>query len=211
MFKQLELSESVSHAQNLAKERAENVIALGQLLGNQKVHKLFSFRGRKTFKEFVEEEYGISAGEANKWIILYNLYIGDLNMDEQRFKEIGIDKLCMIKPFILKEGLSKAEEWIREAEETSMQDLRDYIKEVRAAEKEKKQTVKDIYIEQHFMKMTDLFNCGRKELDFKMALYFQNKDMGVVRVEVFDQQLMWEDSILRAEREADSKTGEVQE
>lgn len=212
MFEEISPVESVSNAQNLATERAENVIALGQLLGSQKIHKLFSWRGCRSFKEFVESEYGISSGEANKWISLYNLYITDLDMDEQRFKDIGIDKLGMIKPFVIKaEKYSDKEEWITEAENSSMQDLRDYIKEVREAEKKAKKTLKDVYIEQHFMKMTELFNCGRKELDFKMALYFQSKDMGVVKEEVRDQQLMWEESVLRAEQVVNPATGEVKE
>jgi hypothetical protein len=41
-----------------------------------------------------------------------------------------------------------------------------------------------VYIDQYLERMVSYFNCSRKELNFKLALYFQDRDLQEVQKEI---------------------------
>ena len=101
-----------------------------------------------------------------------------MNIDELTIKNIGFDKLNMIKSIIKVEDSQICEEWIDKAEDLSASDLAEEIRDYK--DKKKETTMKEIFTSQYLENMVTFFNCSKKELDFKLALYFQNLDLTVV-------------------------------
>ncbi len=181
--KEMEMTtdEKIQVISNLKKNLEENFVQLGQLLSEMKRAKVFRYKGYDNFKEFIEAEFNISNSLANKIIGNFELFLIELDVDEKSVKQIGLDKLNVIKPMVRNSSFQEVEEWIKEAEELPATKLREKVKEVRERQKSKEKTLKDIFIEQYFEKMIDYFNCGRKELDYKIALYFQEMDLDEVK------------------------------
>ena len=181
--KEIEMTtdEKIQVISNLKKNLEENFVQLGQLLSEIKRAKVFRYKGYDSFKEFIEAEFNISGTLANKIIGNYELFLIELDVDEKSVKQIGLDKLNMIKPLVRNSPYREVEEWINKAEELPTTKLREEVKEVREKKRSKEKTLKDIYIEQYLEKMIDYFNCGRKELDYKLALYFQEMDLDEVK------------------------------
>lgn len=153
----------------------DNFVTLGELLSRIKRKKTYKTKGYKDFKEFIESEFQLSNSFANKLISIYELYIEDLDVDEKSVKDIGLDKLTMIKPLVKDAAYTETEEWLKKAENLTNSKLRDEVKTVR--EKKKEKNMKEIFTEQYIERMVTFFNCSRKELDFKLALFFQDKDL----------------------------------
>lgn len=179
---------------NLKKTLEDNFVTLGQLLSEIKRTKLFKFKGFKNFKEFVEKEFNISSSFANRLIGTYELFIEELDVDEMSVKTIGLDKLNMIKPMLKDVSYEETEDWIKKAEELPTSELREEIKEIRDQKKEKDKNLKDVFIDQYVEKMVTFFNCSRKELNFKLALYFQDADLEEIRNEVRIKQRKFEET-----------------
>ena len=158
----------------------ENFITFGDILSRIKRNGTFKVKGYKTFKDFIETEYNIASNFANKLIDTYELFVKELDIDEYSLNQIGFDRLNMIKPFVRDTELSIAENWIEEAKEKSTPELRDLIKEHKEKTK-KTRSYKEIFAEQHLERMCTFFNCSAKELNFKMAIYFQDSDLQVVK------------------------------
>ena len=115
-------------------------------------------------------------------------------MDEHSAKEIGLDKLNMIKPLVKQAEFNEKQDWIKKAQELPTTELREEIKEIRDNKKNKDKTLKDVFIEQYIEKMVTYFNCNRKELNFKLALYFQDENLEEMRVVVKDKQRRFEET-----------------
>ena len=186
--------EKIAAVNNLKKSLEDNFVSLGQLLSEIKRTKLFKFKGFKTFKEFVETEFNLSSTFAARLIGTYELFIEELDVDEMSVKNIGLDKLNMIKPMLKDVSYQETEDWIKKAEELPTTELREEIKEIRDRKKEKDKNLKDIYIDQFLEKMVTFFNCSRKELNFKMALYFQDSDLEKVKDEIRIKQRKFEET-----------------
>ncbi len=186
MIKDLEMtaSEKIAAVTNLKQNLEENFIQLGQLLSEMKRTKLYKYKSYKNFKEFVEAEFNFPNSFANKIISNFELFIKKLDVDEYAAKKIGLDKLNMIKPLVKKAEVETAEEWIDKAENLTTTDLREEVKEERERQRSQEKTLKEVYIEQYLEKMVMFFNCSRKELDFKLALFFQDKDMEEIEKEI---------------------------
>ncbi|MCF7815207.1 MAG: hypothetical protein K9N40_12080 [Candidatus Cloacimonetes bacterium] len=195
-FKSTEMTaeDKIMAVNNLKKTLEDNFVTLGQLLSEIKRTKLFKFKGFKNFKEFVENEFNISSSFANRLIGTYELFIEELDVDEMSVKNIGLDKLNMIKPLLKDTSYEETESWIKKAEELPTTDLREEIKEVREQKKEKEKNLKDVFIDQYVEKMVTFFNCSRKELNFKLALYFQDADLEEIRNEVRLKQRKFEET-----------------
>ena len=176
-----------------------NFVSLGQLLSEQKRYKIFVTRGYKTFGEFVENEYNMSSALANKLVSTFDLFIESLDKDEMTVSNIGFDKLNMIKPFVKQSNFTEAEAWIVKAQEMPTAQLREEIKEIRAQKAKARRTMKDVLIDQHIETMVTFFNCSRKELNFKMALYFQDANLEVVRETVRNKQHQFEMDQIKAQ------------
>jgi len=173
--------EKIQVISNLKKNLEENFVQLGQLLSEMKRAKVFKYKSYDNFKEFIEAEFNISSTLANKIIGNFELFLIELDVDEKSVKQIGLDKLNVIKPMVRNSSYQEVEEWMKEAEELPATKLREKVKEVRERQKSKEKTLKDIFIEQYLGKMIDYFNCGRKELDYKLALYFQEMELDEVK------------------------------
>ncbi|GAB1365705.1 MAG TPA: hypothetical protein PL160_03560 [Candidatus Cloacimonas sp.] len=177
---------------NLKDKLEENFISLGQLLSEIKRSKLFLYKGYEKFKDFVEAEYQLSGSLAGKLVGTHDLFIEEMDVDEEEVKQIGFDRLNMIKPLIQKADWKLRDEWLHKAEEMPTKELRDHIKELKKQEKEADVDLKDVYIEQYMEKMISWFNCSRKELNFKLALYFQDADLDEMKQIVKERQRRFE-------------------
>ena len=186
--------EKMEAVANLKQNMEENFVQLGQLLSDIRRTKLFKFKGYKTFKEFVENEFNMNGSFAAKIISNFDLFIRELDVDEHSAKEIGLDKLNMIKPLVKQSEFNEKQDWIKRAQELPTTELREEIKEIRENKKNKDKTMKDVFIEQYIEKMVTFFNCNRKELEFKLALYFQDENLEEMRAVVRDKQRKYEET-----------------
>ena len=169
-------------------------MSLGQLLSEIKRTKLYKYKGFKDFKEFVEKEFNMSGSFANRLIGTYELFIEELDVDEMSVKNIGLDKLNMIKPLLKDTSFQETEDWIKKAAELPTTELREEIKEIRDQKNAKNMNLKDVFIDQFLEKMVTFFNCSRKELNFKMALFFQDADLEEIRNEIRIKQRKFEET-----------------
>lgn len=191
---EMTVDEKMKAVANLKQNMEENFVQLGQLLSDIRRTKLFKFKGYKTFKEFIENEFNMSGSFAAKIISNFDLFIRELDVDEQSAKEIGLDKLNMIKPLVKQSEFNEKQEWIKKAQELPTTELREEIKEIRDNKKNKDKTLKDVFIEQYVERMVTFFNCNRKELNFKLALYFQDENLEEMRAVVKDKQRRFEET-----------------
>lgn len=103
---------------NLKEKLEDNFVALGELLSEIKRMRLYRFRGYDNFKDFVEAEYQLSGSLAGKLASTFDLFIEDMDIDEMSVKEIGFERLQLIKPMIQKADWEVREEWIKKASDT---------------------------------------------------------------------------------------------
>ena len=191
---QLTAEEKIQAVNNIKSDLENNFVILGQLLSEIRRSKLFKFKGYKSFKEFVEIEFNLSGTFAAKVIGTYEFFIEKLAVDEMSVKNIGLDKLALIKPIVKDLAVPESEEWIKKAEESPVSELRDDIKEYRERNRDKSKTIKEVLTDQYIENMVTFFNCSRKELNFKLALYFQDEDLEAIRSIIITKQRKFEDS-----------------
>lgn len=189
---QMSPDEKFSAIASLKDKLEENFVALGELLSEIKRSKLFRFKGYETFKDFVEAEYQLSGTLAAKLAMTFDLFVEEMDIDESSVKEIGFERLQLIKPLVQKAKWEEREEWIQKATDTPTNDLRSEIKELRKQEKENDTDLKKVFIDQYMEKMTLWFNCSKGELNFKLALYFQDADLDAVKKIVKERQRSFE-------------------
>ncbi|HCM15079.1 MAG TPA: hypothetical protein DHW79_03880 [Candidatus Cloacimonas sp.] len=84
---------------------------------------------------------------------------------------------------------------MQKALETPTNELRSEIKELKKKDKEDNQDLKKVFIDQYLEKMTTWFNCSKSELNFKLALYFQESDLDDVKKVVKERQRAFEQEI----------------
>ncbi len=173
----------------------EDFVALGELLSEMKRMRTFKIKGYKNFKEFIESEYNMSNTLASKLISIYDIYIKDMNIDSETVKEIGMDRLNLIKPLVKDTSYEVQEEWVRQAEEMTHQDLKEKIKEINDKKREDSKTLKDVFVEQFLDNMKGYFNCSGKELNYKMALYFQDSDLEKINEIIREKQRKFEEQV----------------
>nr|MDK2850414.1 hypothetical protein [Candidatus Cloacimonadota bacterium] len=184
--------EKFSAIANLKDKLEDNFVALGELLSEIKRSKLYRFKGYEKFKDFVEAEYQLSGTLAAKLASTFDLYIEEMDLDEESVKEIGFERLQLVKPMVQKADWPQREEWMQRALDTPTNELRDEIKELKNKEKENEQDIKKVFIDQYLEKMTTWFNCSKSELNFKLALYFQDSDLEAVKKVVKERQRAFE-------------------
>jgi hypothetical protein len=184
--------EKFSAIASLREKLEDNFIALGELLSEIKRSKLYRFKGYETFKEFVEGEYQLSGSLASKLAVTFDLYIEDMDVDESSMKEIGFERLQLIKPMVQKADWDVRDEWLKKATETPTNELRSEIKELKKKEKEEDPDLKKVFIDQYLEKMVTWFNCSKSELNFKLALYFQDADLDDMKKLVKERQRIFE-------------------
>ncbi len=191
--------EKFSAVANLKEKLEENFITLGQLLSEIKRSKIFRMKGYEKFKDFVESEYSLSSSLAGKLVQVFDVFIEEMDLDEGTVKDIGFDRLQMIRPMVHKADWGERDAWVEKAAEMPTNDLRDHIKEIRKKEKEENPDPKKIFIDQYLERMTTFFNCSRSELDFKLALYFQDRDIDDLKNVVRERQRSFESELSKEE------------
>ncbi len=184
---------------NLKDQLEENFLVLGQLLSEIKRVKAYRKKGYASFKEFVEAEYSLSSSLAGKLVQVFDVFIEEMDVDESTIKQIGFDRLSMIKPLVAKADWTERDEWVAKAEELPTGELRDHIKEIKKKEKEQDLDLKKVFIDQYLERMTAVFNCSRNELNFKLALYFQDADIDSVKTVVRERQRKFDDQLNKEE------------
>lgn len=180
---------------NLWSKVETEFIDLGQLLSEAKADKLHLKKGYNAFKEFVETEFGISGSMANKLIKTYDLYFKELDLDEATVKDIGFDKLQLISSLIGKASLEEQEAWIEKAQTMNIGELKALIKAEKDQKADSGKSLKDVFVDQFIERAATEFNCSRKELNFKLALYFQGADYDDLRKQIKAKQRQFEQQI----------------
>ena len=174
--------EKIQAVIKLANEVEHDFVQLGQLLTGIKKTKLYKFKGFKTMKEFVEVEFNLTGSFVSKLLGNYALYVDRLDLDERTVKDIGLEKLNIIKPIVNKVEYKDAIEWIDRAKDQSATELREEVKEAKS--KDTSKTLKEVFVDQYVEKMVMFFNCTKKELEFKLALYFQDRPLEDISAQI---------------------------
>lgn len=187
---------------NLTQKIEEKFIELGNVLSNIKRAKLYRFKGYERFKDFIEAEYAFSSSLANKLVRVYEAFVEELDQDEETLKEVGFDKLCSILPMIKDADWQAKEDWMKKAQELPVADLKESIKAARTASREVAGIdLKQTFVQQYQERMTTWFNCSLKELQFKLALYFQDftdRDMELMKKDIRTKQAQFELEVTNA-------------
>lgn len=184
---------------NLKEKLEENFVSLGQLLSQIKRSKIFRLKGYESFKEFVESEYSLSGSLAGKLVAVFDVFIEEMDVDEGTIREIGFDRLQMIQPLVRKADWTQRDKWVQKAGEMPTKDLREHIKELKKEEKEKDIDLKKVFIDQYLERMTAILNCSRTELNYKLALFFQDADPDEIKQVVRERQRSFENELNKEE------------
>jgi len=192
---QMSSNEIFAAVHNLKKKLEENFITLGQLFSTIKRRKMYQAKGYDNFKEFVEKEYNINSTLAGKLCSVYEVFVNELDVDDTTMKELGFDRLSLIKPFVAGTGYPEADEWLQKAENMPVNELKAHIKELKEKEKDKDKDVKEVLIDQFLERMLTELNCSRKELNFKLALFFQDEDLEDVKKVIRTKQRRFEEEM----------------
>jgi len=91
------------------------------------------------------------------------------------------------------------DEWLGIAQEKPTNELRKYIHELKLSEKEEQIDQKKIFVNQYLERMTNIFNCSRNELDYKLALYFQDMDPEQIKKVVQKRERQFESELKKEE------------
>jgi len=187
---------------SLTQKIEEKFIELGNVLSNIRRAKLYRFKGYERFKDFIEAEYAFSSSLANKLVRVYEAFVEELDQDEETLKEVGFDKLCSVLPMMKDADWEAREEWLKQAKELPVADLKQAIKAARTAAKaEEGIDLKQTFVQQYQERMTTWFNCSLKELQFKLALYFQDftdRDMELMKKDIRTKQAQFEQEVNNA-------------
>ncbi len=173
--------EKLAAVGKLKKNLEDSFVMLGALLSEIKRSKLFRLKGYKNFKDFIETEYAMAGSFAGKLIGIHDLFIQELDISENSLKQIGFDKLSMIKPLVKNCAYEETEGWLSKAEDLPTPELREEVKTEKERRKKNDKTLKDVFVDQFFEKMTTSFNCSKKDLFYKLAIYFQDVDLTEVK------------------------------
>ncbi|MFO7660607.1 MAG: hypothetical protein R6V77_06815, partial [Candidatus Cloacimonadaceae bacterium] len=149
-------------------------------------------KGFDNFKEFVETEYNINNSLAGKLCSVYQVFAGELDVDDVTMKQLGLDRLNLIKPFVKGKTYPDVDEWLQKGEDMPVGELKKYIKDIKDKEKDKELDVKDVLINQFLERMLSELNCSRKDLNFKLALYFQDSDLEEIKKTIKIKQRQFE-------------------
>jgi len=187
--------EQITATNKLKEHIQEEFLQLGQLLTEMKAKRVHEKKGYLSFKEFLEVEINFPLG--SKLLGIYQLFINDLQIHEKLVEEIGFDKLNLIKSIVSNLNEEKIDEWMQNAKELSISELREEVKDYRAKNRDNTITFKDILKNQYLQQMTGFFDCNRGDLDFKLGLYFSD-------IHIDDLQLI-KDKVVILEREFNEK------
>lgn len=197
--------DSLDAVYKLRKDLESKFIEMGQLFAHIKATKIFRFKGYESFRDYVEQEHNIGLSMANKLIKIQNIFVNDMDQDEETLKEIGMDRLIMIAPLV-----AKARDWAEKEELLQMAylpipELKAELKERKEAAKAEETDLKQVFVQQWHERFRCWFNCSVKELQFKLALYFAgatDEVLAEMKKDVKQKQQQFEAEVTNADREA---------
>jgi hypothetical protein len=172
-----------------------SMVETGNLLSEMKRMRTYKIKGYKSFKEFTEAEYNLPGRVANSLTKMYDFFIREMNLDEDTINKIGFDKLELIHPIVKDTSYEVQEEWVKTAEDLTYPELNEKVKEIKVKAREEAKTLKDVLVEQYFENMLGYFNCSKRELSYKLALYFQDMDLQEVNEVIRKQQRKFEEEV----------------
>jgi len=180
----------------LAVKLEDSFLTLGHILSNVRKGKVYKLKGYETFNAWLEFEHRLPAALASRLIAIYDLFVTELDLDELTIAEIGFERLNLIRPLVTKADWATREEWIETATNLPLPELRDHIKKHREAQKiDEAQDLKTVFTDQFLERFTTAMNCSRKELDFKLALFFQEADPEAIKKVVILNQRAFESQL----------------
>ena len=110
-----------------------NLLTLGKVLKELKEDDKYktAVGDTDTWQHFVKQpEVGLTVGEANKLIDIYEVYIEQLGYSEEQLSSISFKNLKTLLP-IIKEGVQNQEELIEQARVLSDKDFKDALIETK--------------------------------------------------------------------------------
>ncbi|MCB5231073.1 MAG: hypothetical protein WCX83_01750 [Candidatus Cloacimonas sp.] len=155
----------------------EHFVTLGQLLNEIKKDNIFRLYGYETFKDFVEDEFNLAGALANRLVNNYKYYVEKLDLDEHTLIQIGLDKLNLLRPVLKEASIQEQEIWLEKAQTEKTTQLKSDLKEKKEREKDKKKNMQEVFTDQFIERMITHFSCSRKELMFRLAVFFQDRDL----------------------------------
>lgn len=189
----------------LRKDIEGKFIELGQLLSEIKAGLLYKVKGYTRFRDWVEQEYHLSASGANHLIRLYRVFAVEMDQDEGSLKAVGLDRLGVIVGLVDKVDAKEGLELLEKAEEMSLDELRQEVRERKEALKQKTSptvNLRDVLVDQFMSWICDVLDCSRREVNFMLALYFgaprrAGRDFGMkFRQEVRELERIWEQEVI---------------
>lgn len=183
---------TLSSLQKLVGDVQSNFLEIGCLLYGAKEKGLYRMKGYESFNVFVENEYAISRGLSSKLRKLYGLYSLEMDKSDEEVKDVGMDKLMLVYPLVSKADWSIRDEWFDKATMLPYGDLKVAVKEAKG---EKEIDLKEVYTDQFLETITSHLNVSKKELMFKLALYFADADLAAVKQEIRVRQRAFEQEI----------------
>jgi hypothetical protein len=193
--------EKFSAVNNLKNKLEQNFIELGQLLSDLKRSKIYRLKGYETFNSFVESEFSLGRSMASKLVQVFDIFIQDMDQDEATIKEIGLDRLAMILPFVRKADWAERDEWLKKAASMPIGDLQESVKHHRKELRDASPDLKKVLVDQWKERMCNYFNCTWSEAQFKLALWFSSgvraeaEVMTALKQEVREAQIRFEEAI----------------
>lgn len=144
--------------------------------------KAYADSGYKIIKQYLEEELGLTM--AAKWLKVFELFAHTLGVDEKTMLEIGFDKMGIIFPVAntLQSDPDELNRWLQKAVDYSPKDLKSDVKDWKKREDAKKRTLKDILIEQVTKQMCTMMDVNKKELEFRIKLFFSEKQGSIQEI-----------------------------
>lgn len=201
--------ESLDAVYKLRNDLEGKFIEMGQLFAHIKQSKLFRLKGYESFRDYIENEHNISLGLANKLIKIQDLFIGEMDMDEETLKEIGMDRLIMIAPLVSKAGdWAEKDELLQMAGDLPIPELKAEVKRRKeAASLDDATDLKKLLIEQFKEKVCCWLNCTWTEAMFKLGLWFcampyEGDVLAEMKAQIKVQQRQFEAEVTNANREA---------
>lgn len=200
-------SEKLDVIITLRDKMQDNFLMIGEVLSVINREQLYKAKGYPTFKALVETEYGLRSSTAHKLATIWEFYVEEQGEDEHEMTQIGQDKLFMILTIMKKVKFEEQEEWLENAKKP-IAELQELVNQWK--KKEEKKTIKELVIDQYLAKMTAFFNCSTKELNFKLALYFQDIDLDDMRILIRERQRTFEEEMQKQNEQQPSISAEIE-
>jgi len=157
--KAYEIHTKIVSLANFTREQARRLVfEMGKLLKVVKEKKLYEKLGYDTFASYVADpEIGLTEGNANHYIRVYETFIERLKIKEKELEGIAFNRLLRLVP-LLNEG-KKPEEWLEKAKALSESD---FIFEIKNAKGELGE------VKVPFPKMYRCKDCGEIVIDLEV-------------------------------------------